>query len=479
MDRGASVAGNGYKAKAGDNISKIIGTSDPQAIGNFMRANNLTSDRIDIGRNYFMPEDRNAYGDAGALGQATLDVGNARIERLAAERAATAAMTDPNNPANWRSASAGYQAAQAGGVVWREGATRASTAAAGGYDASAEPMSGLGAEWGGYSGSVAQTVPGLANAFKSTVGTVKAIGDVTKETVHGVVATAQLVSDQLWVAGNVVTGGLLADNVPAAKAAVERNTALGRGIVNGLETASVTTLRAVTGNISMDEASGAAVSLWNTVKAPFDRAAALNAAGETEGAARSLAGTVLTAITTVGFPEARAGKAGAAMRSVDDVADAARGLDAAVDAAKTSDVIAAEAATATSARLRYMGTTPDKYSRTGRDVIERMQAEGLIQGEGPLLRGNPNNLMMQGAEGTWVRIDGAVDMAHRTDAVTWWNEAGRFHGAKSPEVRQFMLDPNNYVLQQSAINRSAGANLRQTYLPPAPPASPSFTELRK
>jgi YD repeat-containing protein len=78
MDRGASVAGNGYKAKAGDSISKIIGTSNPQAIGNFMRANNLTNDRIDIGRNYFVPEDRTAYGDASALGQATLDVGNVR-----------------------------------------------------------------------------------------------------------------------------------------------------------------------------------------------------------------------------------------------------------------------------------------------------------------------------------------------------------------------------------------------------------------
>jgi filamentous hemagglutinin len=115
-----------------------------------------------------------------------------------------------------------------------------------------------------------------------------------------------------------------------------------------------------------------------------------------------------------------------------------------------------------------MGATPDKFSRTGREVVERMRAEGLIQGEGPLLRGNPNNLSIQAPDGSWVRIGSNVDMAHRVDAVTWWNEVGRTYGSKAPEVRQFMLNSDNYVLQLGSANRSAGAKLGQTYQPPAP-----------
>lgn len=63
-------------------------------------------------------------------------------------------------------------------------------------------------------------------------------------------------------------------------------------------------------------------------------------------------------------------------------------------------------------------------------------------------------------------------MAHIKDAVVWWNEKGRFSGAKAPEVRAFMfdsafmLDSNNYYLELYSINRSQGAHLG-TYLPPA------------
>ncbi|NWB95774.1 hypothetical protein HX882_07740 [Pseudomonas gingeri] len=56
----------------------------------------------------------------------------------------------------------------------------------------------------------------------------------------------------------------------------------------------------------------------------------------------------------------------------------------------------ADTARRTSSRELYMGVTPDKYSRTGREVLERMRAEGSIEGDGPLLRGNPNNLHLIG-----------------------------------------------------------------------------------
>lgn len=57
-------------------------------------------------------------------------------------------------------------------------------------------------------------------------------------------------------------------------------------------------------------------------------------------------------------------------------------------------------------------------------------------------------------------------MGHKIDAVTWWNKKGRFTGAKSPRVRRFMRNPNNYELQPYWINRSNGAKLGETYLPP-------------
>lgn len=75
-----------------------------------------------------------------------------------------------------------------------------------------------------------------------------------------------------------------------------------------------------------------------------------------------------------------------------------------------------------------------------------------------------------GKDGSLTRIDATVDMAHRTDAVTWWNDVGRNHGPKSPEVRTFMLNSDNYELQPSSINRSEVAKLRRTYMEPAAPS---------
>jgi YD repeat-containing protein len=121
------------------------------------------------------------------------------------------------------------------------------------------------------------------------------------------------------------------------------------------------------------------------------------------------------------------------------------------------------------ARLKYMGGTPSKYSRVGKAVVARMRANGDIVGEGAYLKGNPNNLMLKNADGTFTRIDETVDMAHIEDAVTWWNEKGRMFGARSPEVKAFMNNPDNYVLQPRSINRSEGARLRQEYKRPAAP----------
>jgi hypothetical protein len=73
-----SVPGSSHLALPGDTISDILGTSSPQAVGNFMRANGLDTDQIVAGRHYFVPDSRTAYGDSSSLGQFALDLGNQR-----------------------------------------------------------------------------------------------------------------------------------------------------------------------------------------------------------------------------------------------------------------------------------------------------------------------------------------------------------------------------------------------------------------
>ncbi|MNY83148.1 hypothetical protein D3C86_2257050 [compost metagenome] len=60
-----------------------------------------------------------------------------------------------------------------------------------------------------------------------------------------------------------------------------------------------------------------------------------------------------------------------------------------------------------------------------------------------------------------------ADMAHKRDAVKYWNRTGRNHGARSPEVRKWMRDSKNYYLEHQTYNRSDGAKLGINYkLPP-------------
>ena len=110
------------------------------------------------------------------------------------------------------------------------------------------------------------------------------------------------------------------------------------------------------------------------------------------------------------------------------------------------------------AREQYMGRTPSKNSKTGRLTIERMRAEGKIR----TVRGNTQ---FQASDGKWYALEEA-DMAHIKDAVTWWNQTGRFYGPKAPEVREFMLNPKNYYLEHYSINHSQGAKLRINYMSP-------------
>jgi Domain of unknown function (DUF4150)/HNH/ENDO VII superfamily nuclease with conserved GHE residues len=116
-----------------------------------------------------------------------------------------------------------------------------------------------------------------------------------------------------------------------------------------------------------------------------------------------------------------------------------------------------------SLRDKYLGDTPGKNSsKTGREVKDRMREEGKLRENV-----DTGRTEFQASDGKWYDLDKA-DMAHKTDAVTWWNETGRQYGAKAPEVRSWMLDSKNYYLELNSINRSQGSILGQTtrYLPP-------------
>lgn len=112
-----------------------------------------------------------------------------------------------------------------------------------------------------------------------------------------------------------------------------------------------------------------------------------------------------------------------------------------------------------SARNRYMGRTPGKNSKTGREVQQKML-------DAKKLRKNPRGeTEFKASNKKWYPLKDA-DMAHKTDAVSWWNSTGRFTGPKSPAVRKWMLDSKNYTLDHFSLNRSAGAKLKEIYLPP-------------
>jgi vacuolar-type H+-ATPase subunit H len=115
-------------------------------------------------------------------------------------------------------------------------------------------------------------------------------------------------------------------------------------------------------------------------------------------------------------------------------------------------------------RQKYLGSTPGKDSPTGRAVQARM-----LTADPPTLRVDEvtGKVEFQASDKQWYPIEEA-DMAHYPkDAVTYWNEEGRYYGEQSTEVREWMNDEDNYTLDHYKLNRSAGASLGEEYLPPA------------
>ena len=130
--------------------------------------------------------------------------------------------------------------------------------------------------------------------------------------------------------------------------------------------------------------------------------------------------------------------------------------------ASTLKAVAPSASKATSKRLAYMGKTPGKASRTGREVMERMKQEGTII---EARDGSLHLVDQSGQDGRVIPLT-ATDMGHLEDAVSWWNREGHKHGPKADPVRRWMRDPKNYEVQPSDLNRSKGAKLTERYRDP-------------
>ena len=117
-------------------------------------------------------------------------------------------------------------------------------------------------------------------------------------------------------------------------------------------------------------------------------------------------------------------------------------------------------------RLKYMGRTPGKNSKTGKAVFKRMRNE-----KPPMARiKNGKKQFKSKKDGKWYDLDKA-DMSHKRDAVDWWNNVANKRGykPKGEEVRKWMKKPQNYYLEHRTYNRSAGGKIKQTYNEPIKP----------
>ena len=116
-----------------------------------------------------------------------------------------------------------------------------------------------------------------------------------------------------------------------------------------------------------------------------------------------------------------------------------------------------------SKRLQYMGPTPSKSSDVGQRVIDRQLAHQSDDDDTMVI---PN--LNKDGKGRAVLVSAHApnevislsdpkeathaDMGHLYPAVTFWNEIGRYTGARSVCVRAFMNDSNNYRIQYGRRN---------------------------
>ncbi|MFN8345209.1 MAG: GH-E family nuclease [Spirosomataceae bacterium] len=114
----------------------------------------------------------------------------------------------------------------------------------------------------------------------------------------------------------------------------------------------------------------------------------------------------------------------------------------------------------------YDKTNREKYMGSN---ISRSDLLAHYRNEGTHYRKNGNVEEVQFPKqkfGKWYDYNDCDASHEPKDAVTYWNETGRKHGALSTQVRNWMTNPKNYVFEPSGPNRSRGSRKGEFYKPP-------------
>lgn len=119
-------------------------------------------------------------------------------------------------------------------------------------------------------------------------------------------------------------------------------------------------------------------------------------------------------------------------------------------------------------RGMFMGANPSRPGPVYNRILNRYRAAGLYQS---ITRGSATVEQVRYPEdpsGAWYDIS-ACDLGHKVAAVIAWNDDPHAlfkTGPRSPAVRAFMEDANNYIFEPSSINRSNGARIGVPYRDP-------------
>ncbi len=117
-------------------------------------------------------------------------------------------------------------------------------------------------------------------------------------------------------------------------------------------------------------------------------------------------------------------------------------------------------------RETYVGSTPGKASATGRTLIRVVYLEAKPTRIRTTEKGVVEVRWNDSDPDSWHPLADCDMSHHPTDAVDYWNDTGRLYGPKAPEVRAWMLDYKNYMLEPASINRSRASKNNSRYKHP-------------
>ncbi|MBI2308441.1 MAG: LysM peptidoglycan-binding domain-containing protein [Rhodocyclales bacterium] len=205
--------------RAGDTLTRVAGTSDPQTLDQIAEFNGLRSrHEIRAGQTLNIPDGEmlsriSVSGSVAARGAAGAAY-YADLQQQRAEMAAQAATTNYGNEG--RSVPVAIVAAQSAGN---------SAIGIDGWDYGVNSYNG----------------PALVGDYGVTAAAVRSVVDTGKSLVHGLGAVASWVNDSGWQVLDVATAGSLSRYLPEAQAALDRQTARGETMV-GLAAGAVSVL---------------------------------------------------------------------------------------------------------------------------------------------------------------------------------------------------------------------------------------------